>query len=211
MDVIVISDTIQEFNGERYYLCGKYFQKKGKRLHRVVWEYHNGPIPKGSHVHHKDEDRHNNQPSNLELLLSGKHLELHANSPEHLEYAKNHMLNVMIPKAVEWHKSEEGLAWHKEHGKQSFDKIAKEREHVCTQCGTKFKNKTIQSETKFCSNKCKSKYRRDNKLDHIEKICPVCGETFSTSKYKGTLTCSRKCGSISSAAKRKGVPQPKRK
>ena len=32
MRVEVLSDTIQVFNGERFYLCGNYFQHKGKRL-----------------------------------------------------------------------------------------------------------------------------------------------------------------------------------
>ena len=52
MDVQVISSTVQRFNGVSYYLCGKYFQRRGVRLHRMVWEYHNGKIPQGYHVHH---------------------------------------------------------------------------------------------------------------------------------------------------------------
>ena len=47
MQVSRISDTIQEFAGERFYLCGLYFQRKGNRLHREVWKYHRGEIPKG--------------------------------------------------------------------------------------------------------------------------------------------------------------------
>lgn len=47
MKTEVISNTVQKFNGVSYYLCGAYFQKKGVRLHRVVWEYHNGAIPNG--------------------------------------------------------------------------------------------------------------------------------------------------------------------
>ena len=31
-----------------------------KRLHRCVWEYYNGEIPKGYHIHHKDNDKSNN-------------------------------------------------------------------------------------------------------------------------------------------------------
>ena len=57
MDVQVISSTVQRFNGVSYYLCGKYFQRRGVRLHRMVWEYHNGKIPQGYHVHHVDDDR----------------------------------------------------------------------------------------------------------------------------------------------------------
>lgn len=54
MEVQRISTTAQRFDGVTYYLCGEYFQRKGRRLHRAVWEHHNGKIPNGYHVHHKD-------------------------------------------------------------------------------------------------------------------------------------------------------------
>ena len=38
MEYKVVSETIQELNGERFYLGGKYYQHNGKRLHRAVWE-----------------------------------------------------------------------------------------------------------------------------------------------------------------------------
>ena len=37
MKVEVLSETRQRFMGKTYYLCGKYFQRKGVRLHREVW------------------------------------------------------------------------------------------------------------------------------------------------------------------------------
>src|SRR5438067_6461268 len=70
----IMSTTIQEFNGSRYYLCGKYFQRKGVRLHIAVWTYHHGDVPDGWHIHHIDEDRSNNDPTNLECLTLIKHL-----------------------------------------------------------------------------------------------------------------------------------------
>ena len=63
--VTVIDATKQAFNGEVFYLCGGYFQHKGKRLHRAVWEYFHGPIPKGYHIHHMDGNRANNNIENL--------------------------------------------------------------------------------------------------------------------------------------------------
>jgi len=32
------------------------------------------------------------------------------------------------------------------------------------------------------------------RLDNISLVCPVCGNTFVTSRYKGSQTCSRSCG-----------------
>ena len=34
---VIIGETCQKFLGDRYWLCGKYFQRQGKRLHRAVW------------------------------------------------------------------------------------------------------------------------------------------------------------------------------
>ena len=72
MQVNVINESTQEFNGKNYWLYpnSKYYERYKKRLHRAVWEYHNGPIPKGYHVHHKDNDRANNQIENLESYQS---------------------------------------------------------------------------------------------------------------------------------------------
>lgn len=44
---------------------------------RVVWEQHNGPIPPGFGVHHKDENKLNDDPTNLELASKARHLDLH--------------------------------------------------------------------------------------------------------------------------------------
>lgn len=51
-------------------------------LHRKIWEDHNGPIPKGMEVHHKDGNFSNNSISNLEVLSSGDHRRKHPASEE---------------------------------------------------------------------------------------------------------------------------------
>lgn len=50
----------------------------GKReyLHRIVFEKHVRPLRDGEIVHHKDENKHNNAPENLEAL-SGQAAHLH--------------------------------------------------------------------------------------------------------------------------------------
>lgn len=46
-------------------------------LHRIVFEQHFRALEPGEIVHHKDENRHNNSPENLEAL-SGHAAHLHA-------------------------------------------------------------------------------------------------------------------------------------
>ena len=88
---------IQMFNGIRftvgkngYYSSRTVKLAKGqtqRSLHRYVWEFHNGPIPPGHHVHHIDGDRTNNQIENLEILRKNIHLSGHM-TPERRERQK---------------------------------------------------------------------------------------------------------------------------
>lgn len=77
MDPTIVTPTRQDFGGVRYYLCGRYYQHKGQRLHRAVWEHHHGPIPEGMHVHHRNHDRADNRLVNLELKSAGEHAAHH--------------------------------------------------------------------------------------------------------------------------------------
>jgi hypothetical protein len=60
-------------------------KRNGKRRavyqHRLVWEQARGPIPKGYEIHHIDENRSNNDLSNLECLSHREHRNRHA--PKH--------------------------------------------------------------------------------------------------------------------------------
>lgn len=51
----------------------------GKRRleHIIEWERHNGPVPDGFQVHHKDENKQNNAIENLELLDATSHKRIH--------------------------------------------------------------------------------------------------------------------------------------
>lgn len=162
-DVKIISDTIQEFNAERFYLCGYYFQHRGKRLHRVVWEAYNGEIPEGYHVHHIDEDRRNNSISNLSLVPGIEHVRNHAKSELRRENGRKAIV-LAIANAPEWHGSEEGFAWHSSHVKETWAK--KEPEvRICTFCGKEFLTRDLahKNGNHFCNQNCKAKYARRKK------------------------------------------------
>lgn len=155
----VVSDTIQEFMGARYYLCGNYFQRKGKRLHRAVWEHYNGDVPTGHHVHHVDGNRSNNDIDNLELIIGKAHLERHARTEERRENGRR-AIRLAIEKAPEWHRSEEGKEWHSKHAKETWAKH-KERERICTGCGEIYMSRDLGHKgNHFCHQNCKARYYR---------------------------------------------------
>ena len=169
-----LSSTI---NGKRY------------RLHRYVWEYYNGEIPKGYHVHHKDHNKDNNELDNLELLTKQEHTQIHIKEmteETRKKYRENFNKNAR-PKAIEWHKSKEGREWHKKQYDISLGNRTKQK-FICEYCGKEYEtlNNGIN---KFCSSKCKSAYRRNIGLDDIERICIKCNKPFMTNKYGTTKYC----------------------
>lgn len=168
MEVTVISDTIQEFNGKRFYLCGFYFQHKGKRLHRAVWEYHCGEVPDGFDIHHRDGDRTHNDIVNLACLPRDEHHRHHANTPEFLSYARQHIEDIR-GLAAEWHGSDAGREWHSAQGKANWQKRVPQK-YTCTHCGTEFWTKHIYSRyaNRFCSNKCKAAFARKMRTKSYE-------------------------------------------
>lgn len=60
-----------------YFICGSGKVRPRPMLHRVIWEEHNGPIPAGGLIHHKDENPLNNDPANLQLKSRSEHSRLH--------------------------------------------------------------------------------------------------------------------------------------
>lgn len=160
MQVQVISNTIQKFDGVSYYLCGQYFQRKGKRLHRTVWEYHNGPIPEGCDIHHVDGDRSNNDISNLQLLKESEHHSKHMNEPERKEKSRED-IKIAAEYSKAWHKTDKGFKFHSEHAKEYWEK-APMKMYTCTYCGKEFQTRHVygKEQNTFCCAKHKSYWSR---------------------------------------------------
>lgn len=51
---------------------------KPHAVHRLVWRLHNGAIPKGYEIHHRNEDKLDNRIENLELVSKVEHRKRHA-------------------------------------------------------------------------------------------------------------------------------------
>lgn len=192
----------QTFNGIQFYQTTPkdYFKHSVGHttilMHKYVWEYYNGLIPKGYDIHHIDRNRANNDISNLQLLTKQEHKELHAEllTPEEREWRRTNVVRNAVPKAIEWHKSDEGKQWHRQQAKTRSDNRTY-RTLVCTHCGksfTVFSNK----DSKFCSNKCKTAYSRAFNRNKEERECIICGSKFLTDKYKKAVCCSPACRTI---------------
>lgn len=79
---------------------------------------------------------------------------------------------------------------HKQHYQKMKHLLHAKHKIVCDQCGIEY----YAEKGRFCSNACKSKWRRNNGLDNVMRKCVVCGSEFVTNKYSDTVTCSRSCG-----------------
>ena len=191
-------DKIVYFNGLKYVrddATGYYLNSTTrKRLHRAVWEYHHGEIPKGWQVHHVDGDKSNNDISNLLLVPKSIHATYHSQIKiaEHYDEIIQNLIDNAVPASKEWHKSDEGRNWHKLHYEKMKEKLYVKREFVCENCGKTFIAQN-NKHNRFCSNACKSAYRRHSGIDDVVKTCPVCGKEFKSNKYAKKETCSRGC------------------
>lgn len=164
------------------------------RAHVWVWKNHHGEIPNAHHIHHKDHNKSNNSIDNLELILAHKHLSMHSNLQENIERSRQWAEKIR-PLTKAWHSSDAGRQWHREHAKKQNFGHTNEYVLKCEQCVIEFKTYKL-SGTRFCSNKCKSKFRRLSGLDDIERICVVCNKLFKVNKYNRIKTCGRKCGGV---------------
>lgn len=188
---------------QRYYLSSatKNLQRKGAQgLHVAIWEFYSGKtVQKGYVVHHKDGNPFNNSYENLECVSAKQHMQAHwkiNKTNDALMQKYRDILHKNRYKAIAWHKSSEGRAWHKENAKTSILKIFYERQFVCQECNNTFisRNPTANSCSQYCTNK-----RRYNRLRNEKEqyICVVCEAIFVASKNpnhkRQRKTCSRGC------------------
>ena len=193
MEVQRVSDTIQKFDGVSYYRCGPYFQRKGKRLHRAVWEAHNGPVPDGYDVHHINGNKADNDIENLQLMPASEHNSYHMHLPERVEQSRANIKKA-IEAAREWHGTEEGAMVHSRIA-QEYWKNAEPVTYVCTYCGQEFQTlkRYGPKENRFCCSGHRAAWRRRSGVDKETRTCPICGTRYSTNKYSKQVCCSAEC------------------
>jgi len=162
---------VVEYNGHRfvkdakrgYYLSSKCIDGRRRHLHRYVWELYNGPVPGGYEVHHKDENKDNNDIGNLEPLPKNRHTKHHMVKimAEQYKERRERFIETAHPEAKKWHRSKEGRDWHQQHFALSLGKSITERiEKTCTVCDSKYSVTASRAGvSRFCSKKCKAQKR----------------------------------------------------
>ena len=207
MEVIIIDDTHQSFNGVTYRRNKRgWFQIPYSTIHRDVWEFHYGKIPDGYDIHHIDGDKANNQIDNLMCVTRKEHRQLHAEHADKKEFiccCLNCWNDFKAKSARARYCPECRKARQKAQAKArreaaKANKPPKEpkppRLCTCVVCGKEFELKPTQSRnkgTKTCSPECHQKLRF--KLD--DKICAVCGKIFHP-KHAKQKYCSPECRQI---------------
>jgi len=186
----------QYFNGKRFKLQPgeRYFNTGKWKMHQWVWVQTYGEYDKKKfHVHHKDENTWNNEPENLILKEKSKHLGDHTkkyfkDNPDKLKqfYTKG------VENAKEWHKSDDGIEWHKQHAKDYNFGVFDYGIRVCIACNKEFNARHVSAAV--CSDKCGAKHRRDSGIDNETRKCVICGNEFISNKYLKQKCCSKKCG-----------------
>ena len=207
----VIDENHQRFNGisfrkrkDGHYGTPMLF------IYRAVYMYYYGEIPKGTIIHHIDNNKSNNNIDNLKIMTPAAHRHLHGGNGR-TPNTKQVVNKTEYVKKCAWCGKEFKTFVKKTKCCSSqcgqrlfyFKKTGKKTPYIkkCPICGKEFTVTREYHTKKTCSPECAKKanlIRKPRKLlpkKIITKICPVCGKTFYlTSKHKNTKTCSRKCG-----------------
>lgn len=164
--------SFNRINGKnKYYYAIFKIDKKDTNilLHRLVWEkYNKRIIPNGYDVHHIDMNQFNNHPSNLKIIKSIKHKNIHLkdrliNNP----YWWKNGIEKAQESAKKWHASDEGIKWHSKQGKYTWS-VRKTINKKCIECGKEFKT-YWPKKSKYCSPICSSRNWTKNNPSKIKK------------------------------------------
>ncbi|MFD6490661.1 HNH endonuclease signature motif containing protein [Streptomyces sp. NPDC060188] len=175
-----------------------------RRLHEEIWMAHHGrQIPADHHIHHLDGNPLNNAPENLACLTEAEHAAHHTHERRGVctpEARAN--LERIRPLASAWHRSPEGLAWHAENGRRVWEGRGSHA-FTCQQCGSSGETRALHGGERFCSNACKSAWRRASGVDDEQRNCERCRSPFTVNKYSRTRFCGSSCARRDSLERRR--------
>lgn len=178
------------YEGRDYYSPIGPDSAKRQALHREIWKRAHGPIPPGHDIHHADENPRNNDLDNLVCITRAEHRRLHGQTWPSERAMVEHLADIR-QQAAEWHRSEEGRAWHVEHGRRTWEG-RQARTIECVECGRKFRTR-YAGRVGLCSQACRNRVAAKNPANYVERSCVECGGSFTAWKYGRQRYCGRTC------------------
>lgn len=197
--VTVIDDEHQEFLGKIYikrprgghYFCGSH------SIHRDVWCWYYGEIPKDYVIHHIDGNKSNNNLANLQLMSNAAHTALHFSRKtlavceicgRTFLTSQNKPRTTCSAKCYDKKRYNAGLS---KNPNRAFE------QRVCAICGKKF---TVRKDaaTKTCSQHCTNQLHRQTLNNQglfrtVTRICAICGKEYIVRSDSKGKTCSASC------------------
>lgn len=201
--VEVIDENHQRFNGIVYSSSPAtrgYFQT-ARPLHRSVWQYYCGNIPKGCEIHHIDKNPANNDISNLQLLTKEEHKSLHRYSKRGVKHRRGKFICINCGQEYEanltggWGNKFCSRKCDYEYHARLEGKVPYENRKVtstCLHCGKTFEHyRSLRG--KYCSPECAHAATKGvKKVDYPIKNCAWCGKEFQTNAFTRDQTCCSK-------------------
>lgn len=197
--VEVLDENHQRFNGKIYKRINspqkarkKYYRHCNDLLHREVWKFFHGEIPRGYAIHHKDFNPDNNNIENLQLITFSEHQKIHSAQK----------MKDKICKSCGQHFMSKGSAFCSPSCYAKFFNagLAENANYIvkiCRHCGKEFVTpKKSPERAKYCSRRCLMLARHERKRQALSDktlICKNCGKEFPATEPHHKFFCSEKC------------------
>lgn len=157
--VEVLDDKHQCFDGLKFTAQKSgHFSAGGLMIHRLIWTYCVGDIPKGYEIHHIDKNKSNNSVDNLQCLSKSDHQKIHANEEKQPRRGKQmtFVCSVCGKEYVGYRRTKNcfcSRACRNKHARTTLTEM-----RTCPICGKRFETYK-HGTTKCCSLSCGNKLR----------------------------------------------------
>ena len=160
--VEIVDDKHQKFDGVTYVLVGDGYFRHQCSIHRAVYNYFYGGVSEKYHIHHIDENKANNDISNLQMLTITEHHKLH--KPKGLQMACDNNLKTFTCRfcGKEFTTYNNGRnCYCSESCRLKGNYEHRKKEFICEWCGKKFLSP--RNDVRFCSPSCRnlSRYNKN--------------------------------------------------
>lgn len=180
----------------------------GKRhwLHQEVYLREKGDLLAGHHIHHKDEDKCNNTPDNLEQVCGVMHSVEHMKDPVRIQTSSRCLKenNAHMQELAQAARRGEYLGQHALRQLRKGNKVKQ-----CAHCAKTFTLKdTDKDSTHYCSFECAQRGSRINRgmIPLGKRLCMTCHAPF-VQKSGNQFCCSNDCRKVQTELVRKNKTQ----